>query len=221
MTAFFIQVIVAGLLLILLHVSALGLAGLASGSELLELSFGTGKAIFRRGKLKIGSVPLGGYAKFSDTRETPDADPATAFNRKPAYVQALVQLVGCASLVVLAALILAGAGVTEFVAGFRQVIVGAFAPRSTAQEYIQALHDLSVSHGFLAVLGVLAAKVAAVNLLPLPFLNGGQALLAFVPGDPTVYPDWQLRWMQIAIFPYLAMMGSWAYALVFFAIGGP
>lgn len=221
MTIFVIQVVIASALLLFLHVSALALAGMAFGIELREVSFGVGKALFTRGKVTVRLLPFSGYAKFADTTETPEADPATAFNHKPAIVRVAVLLMGCGSLILLAAMVPAVAGVSEVTAGFRQVIVGAFGPTSTAQGYIQALLDRSMSQGFMVVLGVLAAKMAAVNLLPLPFLNGGQALLALVPTDPNVVPDWQLKLMHISFLPFIALLASWLYAICFFATRGP
>lgn len=221
MTAFLIQIFVAVVLLLFLHVSALALAGVAFGVELREVSFGVGKALFTRGIVTIRLLPISGYAKFADTRETPETDPAVSFNHKPALVRAVIPLMGCVALVLVAAMIPVGAGVAEVTEGFRQVIVGAFSPTSTAQGYIQVLHDRSLSQGFVVVLGVLAAKMAAFNLLPLPPLNGGQALLAFVPGDPNVEPGWQRSIMQWVLFPLIALLGSWLYAICFFALSGP
>ncbi|HEY0683455.1 MAG TPA: site-2 protease family protein [Steroidobacter sp.] len=223
MTTFFLQLLAAWILLVVAHVSAMALAGVALGVDLREVSYGFGKELFSRGKLKIKAVPLGGYAKFGDTRETeadPPADPATAFNHKPVAIQAIIVLAGCAVLVLLAALVLAGASVSEVVEGFRQIVVGALGPKSTAQEYIHALYALSTTHGFPALLAVLATKVAAFNLLPLPVLNGGQALLAFVPTDRNVYPDWQIPLMNIGIVLMLALAGSWGFAILLFLAGG-
>jgi hypothetical protein len=219
MTIFLIQVIIASALLLFLHVSALALAGIAFGIELREVSFGVGKALFTRGKVTVRLLPFSGYAKFADTTETPEADPATAFNHNPAMVRVAVLVMGCGSLILLAAMIPGVAGVSEVIAGFRQVVVGAFGPTSTAQGYLQALLDRSTSQGFMVVLGVLAAKFAAFNLLPLPLLNGGQALLALVPTDPNVVPDWHLKLMQFSIMAILALLASWLYAICFFAIG--
>ncbi|HEY5756679.1 MAG TPA: site-2 protease family protein [Steroidobacter sp.] len=221
MTTFMIQIFVAVVLLLFLHVSALALAGVAFGIELREVSFGVGKALFSRGKVTVRLLPISGYAKYASTFETPEADPATTFNHKPALVRAVVPLTGCVALMLVAAMIPVGAGISEVTEGFRQVIVGAFGPTSTAQGYIQALHDRSLSHGFMVVLGVLAAKMAALNLLPLPFLNGGQALLAFVPTDPNVEPGWQQKLVQFTFLPFIALMGAWLYAICIFAIGSP
>lgn len=220
MTIFLIQVVIACALLTFLHVSALALAGMAFGIELREVSFGIGTKIFTRGKVIVRLLPFGGgYAKFADSTETPEADPATTFNHKPAIVRVAILLVGCGSLILLAAMIPGVAGVPEVTAGFRQVIAGAFSPTSAAQTYIQALLDRSTSEGFMVVLGVLAAKMAAFNLLPIPILNGGQALLALVPTDPNVVPGWHHTAMQFSILVLLALMASWLYAIGFFAIG--
>lgn len=224
MAIFFVQLLAGVMLLILLHVAAMALTGVAFGIELREVSLGFGKELLRWGKVTIRAVPLGGYAKFADTREEwvqPPADTANAYNHQPALVQAIVPLSGCVALVLLATLVLAGASVAEVIAGFRQVIVGAFGPTTTAQDYIQALYAVSTTDGFPAMLAVVATKVAAFNLLPLPMLNGGQALLALVPSNRNDTPDWQLRLMQIAIFPWLAMVGSWGFALYLFARGQP
>lgn len=219
MMMFVIQLIVIWLLLIVLFTSADALGGLAFGIELEEVSFGTGNAIFRRGKLKIGAIPIGGYVRLKDTREKLDDEPDDfrhAFNHKPRVVQALTYLSGCALMALLAALVLAGEGISQVTEGFRHMIVGALAPKSTAQEYIQATHALWIQHGFLTLLGVMAAKVAAFNLLPLPHLNGGQAILALAGVHRVRHPQWLLWGMQISVALTLALICSWAYALVLF-----
>lgn len=220
MTMFVVQLIVAWVLLIVLFTSAHALGGLAFGIELEEVSYGFGKALFRRGKVKIGTVPFGGYVKLKDTREDVDDEPDNlrAFNHRSRFVQAFIYLLGCAAMALVAMLLLAGPALAEVVAGFRQIIAGAFAPGSTAQNYIQATHTLWTQHGFVALLGLLAAKIAAFNLLPLATLSGGQAILALAGADRGRQPQWLLGVMNISIALLLALMCSWAYALVLFLL---
>jgi membrane-associated protease RseP (regulator of RpoE activity) len=204
-----------------LHISALALMGVMFGVSLREISFGFGKAILIRGKLTLRAVPIGGFVKFKDTRSesiSHEEDPEVedAFNHKPRVVQATIPLAGAGALVLVAALAQPASGVSEVIAGFRQILTGALGPLSTAQTYIHATYALTEDYGFWALFGVLAAKVAAFNLLPFPWTNGGQAILALLRSDRRATPSWQERLTQIAIWPFLTLISLWALSFCVF-----
>jgi membrane-associated protease RseP (regulator of RpoE activity) len=221
MTMFISQILFSWVLLVALHVSALALAGAMFGVSLREVSFGFGKAIFTQGRLTIRVLPVGGFVKFKDTRtelisREESSEVVDAFNHKPGIVQATIPLAGAGVLVLAAALIQPASAVFEVLTGFRQIVAGALGPLSVAQTYIHAAYDLTRSDGFWALFAVLAAKVAAFNLLPFPWTNGGQAVLALLRSDRTATPAWQVRVTQIAIWPFLALVALWALSFCVF-----
>lgn len=62
------------------------------------------------------------------------------------------------------------------------------------------------------MLGATAAKLAAFNLLPLPGLNGGQALINLVKmGRPEV--AWEAGLVQWLVWPGLLIGASWYLAV--------
>lgn len=217
MAVFLIEVLGSWLLLVALHLGAMAAVGSAFGVTLREISFGFGdKVLFRRGLLKVRAVPFGGFVKFRDTREEgveeAPAAIADAYNHQPKLVQALIPLAGSLALVLLAVSVQPDAGLDAVVAGFGQIFAGALAPLSTAQEYLQRTYTVAVEQGFIALLGLLAAKIAAFNLLPFPSMNGGQAILALLRADRTTTPRWQERLLPISMLPLLALFAMWLYA---------
>lgn len=223
MTIFLVQFVCAFLLLTVIHITAMAHAGQLLGVGLREYSIGTGKALASWGRLRIRAIPFGGYVRFVDTRteltsDAPMADTNCAYNYKPKAIQALIPLIGPAALVLVAVLLQPATAVHEVLTGFRQIVAGAFAPMSTAQHYIQATYALALEAGFLPVFGLLAAKTAAFNLLPFPWTNGGQALLALLRVDRTTTPAWQTRLNSPAMLVFTALLVSWAVALCVFVV---
>lgn len=115
--------------------------------------------------LRVGLVPLGGWVALR--RELRDLPTARAV---------FLAVAGPLALLGLGALTL---GVSQAAAevgrGFGQVFLGALSPQAFGASALLALHDLATRDGF-APLGVIAAKLAAFNLLPLPGLNGAVLL---------------------------------------------
>jgi hypothetical protein len=66
---------------------------------------------------------------------------------------------------------------------------------------------------------VLAAKLAAVNLLPLPLLNGGQALLTLVTRDLRETPAWQRKLTAVFVWVWLVLIASWLSAILAYVEG--
>ncbi len=67
---------------------------------------------------------------------------------------------------------------------------------------------------FKALLGHVAAKFAAFNLLPLPATNGGQAL-TFIGRRFGLDRIWPARLTHILVLAYLALGLSWVGAMVY------
>jgi membrane-associated protease RseP (regulator of RpoE activity) len=154
--------------------------GLGADIEEVSLFFGPKVLEFRHGGIpyRLGLVPLGNYVRFADDPETPGAF-------RSLHPMTRLAIIGSAdaALMLLACLLLGPSHALNSLGhGFEQVIRGALAPASTAQMLIRGLLDLLDRESLGLGLGVVAAKVAAVNLLPLPALSGGQLILNLVGG---------------------------------------
>lgn len=219
MTVFMVEVLCSLMLLTVLSIVTMAALGGAAGAAVREISLGTGKLIFSRGIVSIRALPLGGFVKFKDTRTEPDGTTEDAYNHKPRLVQAMIPLAGAGVLVLVAMLLRPASAASEIIAGFRQIAAGALSPLSTAQTYIQGAYSLATEQGFIALLGLLAAKTAAFNLLPFPFLNGGQALFTLLRPDRTVTPQWEERVTQFTMLLFLALVAAWLFSLGAFFTG--
>lgn len=225
--SFLVQLILAACLINAIHLLGFVVAARVFGVRVVTVAYGVGPVLWRKGPLEIRAIPLGGHVKFRDTqteggedeeeRERPVHDGTTedAFNCKPRWVQAVMTLGGSVMVIALASATIGGRlALHETLAGFRQLFLGAMGPLSTAQEYIGALHAATRTEGFLVLLGVIAAKFAAFNLLPIPPLNGGQFILAFL--RPTRYetPHWHNSLVQWTFSLMTIWLVAWLVAIV-------
>lgn len=77
-------------------------------------------------------------------------------------------------------------------------------------------HARSAPHGILA--STICAKLAALNLLPLPGMNGGAALriIGMRIGAAKWWPDAATRALTLV---YVALLLGWCLALIVFLLG--
>jgi membrane-associated protease RseP (regulator of RpoE activity) len=154
---------------------------------------------------RLNAIPLGSHVRFV----------------RPAYdttsVLKLVPLVlaGCAATFAMALLCLpSGDAVQMLTNGFKQFVVGAVRPRSQGAELVRTAVEFAHEHGFIAVLGATAAKSTAFNLLPIPNLAGGMAIMTILR------PLWRnegvsVALMTIGVLLTLALVVCWGVAIVY------
>lgn len=70
--------------------------------------------------------------------------------------------------------------------------------------------------GFVAALGVLLAKLAAANLLPIPIVGGGAALIELLLPDsrPDIRDKIRVGLQHAGLVAVLALTLPWLYAIV-------
>ena len=156
--------------------------------EEVSLFFGPNIIKFRyRGvNYRIGMIPMGGSVRFKGEQDKPKrteeirfaADMDTpGFTDLHPLKRVAIAAAGCVALVVLGAICMGtGASIRSLGRGFFQAIP--FAPWTPAwvpggRELADRFVALLLKRPFRVALGVLAVKVTAFNLLPLPTLNGG------------------------------------------------
>lgn len=198
----------------------MALAAHSIGIPVRKVSFGTGAAIWERGKVRIGWFLLGGYVRMKDSRAEllSDSELADAFDHAPVWKQIAVPVAGAGSVLLMAMLALGHEGAEAFFGAFRQLFIGAVSPFSDAQAYLRAGKDFASSHSSIAYAGLLCAKGAAFNLLPMLGLNGLHILLPLIRGKhPRKWEDTVVRW---TLLPMLFLMGSWLLAIGVFTFVG-
>ncbi|MBI3729858.1 MAG: site-2 protease family protein [Burkholderiales bacterium] len=201
-----------------LHLFSIAAAGQATGVRVLELSIGMGPMVFRYKAFILKLIPLNGYVKFIDTRErvVSDADLPFAFDRLSTWRQIMVTLSGCAALLVLATVLLGTGAWQDFIALPAQYVMGAVSPFGTAQTLLLEAGRVIHTTALLSLLGIVAVKLAAFNLLPQAGSNGYYVLTVLVnrsgPGANHPYPG---AFHKLVVFMTIAAMISWCLAIAY------
>jgi hypothetical protein len=148
-----------------------------------------------------------------DKRGEPNADPKLLGLRR-----CEVELSGCVVLLVLSVVILGRHASFDVLALWRQTFEGALSPFDHAQVLLTDLGRHLAGLDDLSIFAVASFGLAALNLLPLPILNGGNAVMYFV--SATIYPltdRAQELLFRVSLLVYLFGCGSWLLALLFLA----
>jgi hypothetical protein len=180
-----IATLAIGILLALaLHLAAMALAGVLLGATLQQVRLGFGPTLLgfrlRGAPVRLHLFPLGGYVQFWRSDSNPPAPSGVVpFDHLPGHRRAAAQLTG--PLVLLAVGVALG-GPSPWKPAV-DLFRGALSPLSTGPDLLAAAVAAAPTLPLPALLGQIFAYLAAWNLLPVPTLNGGAALL-----DLTVPP---------------------------------
>lgn len=168
----------AFLLALLVHAAAMVGSGTLSGIVVRRVRFGVGPTVVRVGRLELAPLPLGCAVQFKDGRAElmDDGDEQGDFERSPAMVRLLISLSGCLALLGMALLTLGPSGFAVFLSGFKDFVVLALTPFSDGQAVLTEGFGLARHSDFSQIVGLIAAKLAALNLLPFMGSNGSAAL---------------------------------------------
>jgi membrane-associated protease RseP (regulator of RpoE activity) len=212
------------------HIAAIALTGYWLGARVVRVSFGVGPHLrhtWRNIEWELGPVPLGGSVSFFGTGQ--DAfEEHGAFVRLSRLRRTVISASGCAGLLLLALVTvgpehLRGSLTNAFrELGISFLALGRSRPladpvAATTASVLPRLwsHWASlVREAPASALGVLAAKTAAFNLLPLPPLNGLAMLLEPLQsrtGPRIRVPD-ALQFFSLALLLALCASISWSAA---------
>jgi membrane-associated protease RseP (regulator of RpoE activity) len=211
MLTFLVVLIVA----VSIQLGTIAAVGAATGVTLRVLSIGYGRALFQSGVFRLGLIPTGGYVSFRDSREetVPVEDLKTALDGRSTLEQLFIILSGCVVLLGTAYIAAGERAIQAFLTLPAQALAGALSPLGEAQTLLTDCSAFIATASTAALFGVVGAKVAALNLLPFPSMNGGAALA--VVGRKLSAARW---WPPIAtralLFVYLAFLASWCIAFV-------
>jgi membrane-associated protease RseP (regulator of RpoE activity) len=215
-----LNLLLAIALVALLHVGTMAVVGNALGAQLQSVSFGFGPTVWRSARFHVRALPVGGSVRFLHTLEdsVPEDEEHRALDRRPTLAQLATVLSGCAVLLALALAVLGAGAVKAFVELPAQFFGGAISPLGDAQALMRQAALALQAAPFAVVLGVVAAKAAALNLLPLPALNGGAAL-AVLGRRLGVARLWPERVTVALFFVWLAPVAAWFVALCAYVFG--
>lgn len=104
------------------------------------------------------------------------------FNSRSLYVRWLIILVGPLSFLLSSALFLTfPISIIEFVKGYSQLFNLIFHPSSYGQNLIHSMVLFFNTNSYFDSFGVLSAKMATFNMLPVPFVAGGRIIMEALP----------------------------------------
>lgn len=199
------------------HISGFVLMARLFGITARVFSIFMGPVLFsfklRKTQYQLSLLPLGGYAKFPNTEEpfnTPSGeerlDEAHPFKRCAVY------LGGCTFLAVFSIAIL---GPQEwwhsFQSTFQQYLRGALSPLKYGAPGLRAFFDSQPT--FPTLVAVMAAKLCAMHLLPLPNFNGGDAILTLIRWRRMGISEWDNRLTIIGLLIMLPLIIGWWIAV--------
>lgn len=222
-------VLIALVVCVFLHLTAILITGLALGVEFKKFSFGIGPKLWRHRRFELKLLPFAGHVEFRNVRnEEIDemdmdfshgaAEALRYFDLQPRYRQVIISLSGCAALVIMAYAVLGSQAGNELVRGFEQIIGGAMSPLDAAQHILKAarrqLFQLSPMH----ILALVAVKLAALNLLPIAPFNGASAISVVLSRNATSSYAWE-QWTRSGLWISIAIALSWSVALAVYLSG--
>ena len=172
---------------------------------------GRSVAGFRMGGIsfELGWVPVGTSVTFD----------VPTFWLRPMWMRVGVTLAGPLALLLCAVTLLGPrAAWHQFLAGFVQLPLGALHPLSAAPELIARSHAVFLT-SVPAAAGILAAKLAALELLPLGGVATAQMLLEFVGHGDRDGDQIRGAWfLTLNVLFLILLMGCWATATVAFVL---
>ena len=209
MLTFFIILFVA----ISIQLGTIAAVGSAIGVTLRVFSLGFGGALFQSGVFRLGIIPTGGYVSFRDSREEPVPleEMKSALDGRSTLEQIFIVLSGCVVLLGVGYVAAGERAVQAFLSLPAQALAGAISPLGEAQALLTDCSAFVATASTTALFGVVAAKVAALNLLPLPTTNGGAAL-AMVGRKLSAERWWPPFATRLLLLVYFAFLASWCVA---------
>jgi membrane-associated protease RseP (regulator of RpoE activity) len=180
-----------------LHVLVMAAVARLVGAKVEEVSLFYGKKIlktkFGDTTFSLGTIPLGGYVKCDED-----------FQNLHPLKRTLAPLCGCLALLILAMAVFgATEGFQKMARGFYQIASGVFAPRTQGALLVLTLFRFAEASTFLACVALVASKLAAFNLLPIPTLSGGDILLTLTGW---IKPLSEKLRERIQIFGFIALL---------------
>jgi membrane-associated protease RseP (regulator of RpoE activity) len=198
---------------IVVHILGMAAAGRLIGAKIETISLFFGPRLWHSKmgdtEFVLSLIPLGGFVKFDD-----------GFQKFHPLKRVFVAASGCALLLVLAVVAFGFSGAFQkFFNGFMQILSGVLSPRSYGSQLFSTAYEFLKAAPFLACLGLIASKMAAANMLPLPTMNGGEIILTLLSWVKPMPERVRERIQQFGFLILLIILICWIVAFVYFLIG--
>jgi len=188
------------------HLLGQVIAALLARAKIEEVCLFYGRTLFRvktpAFSVAIGMIPTGGSVKFD-----------SSFQGRSLFTNWFISLSGPLFMLVSSAVALkSDVTLSAFLSGFEQIIRGSIAPLAYGEPLIHTFFERYVDTSIIKAYGLLAAKLAAYNLLLFPILNGGQPIAALMPR----FHDKRLgiTVMLVSTLIVAAILAIWGIALI-------
>jgi len=214
----FLKIFVACVPTIYLPTLIVALLGHLCGVVVEKVNFGIGPAMATGRLWVLRLLPLTASVHFKDTSELDhptEADFQGALDRQRLWLKLALAMCGPGALLLLSAMLLGPSAFELFISGFSQCFRGALNPLSDAQGYLSSFHYALISKPFAYIVGLMAAKFAAFNLLPIGATNGS-AVIAYIARACFPSARWPARMHQWLVLPLLFFASSWLCAAIFY-----
>jgi membrane-associated protease RseP (regulator of RpoE activity) len=209
-----VQLVFAIALVSLFHVCAMAACARVFGIGVRRVAWGIGPALFKLGRLRISLLPLGGHVSLTTLAEArADTPDDSILELQTRWKRVLLPLSGPLALLVLGTGVLGAAALHHFSAAFAQILGGAAGPFSDAQTLLQEAGAWLARHGLVAIIGIVACKMAALNLIPYLGSNGLHALFGLFPPH-AAETTWGPRLSRVLVILMFLVFGGWLLALV-------
>jgi membrane-associated protease RseP (regulator of RpoE activity) len=201
--------------LVVMHCLVVSLVGRSMGIAITHVEIGVGPRLVNSSSFQLRAFPFSSQVRFRHSADEwiPDDLAHTALDAKPFSQQLLLTLTGPLVLIAVSVATLGREGVAAFVSGFPQIVHGAISPLHEAKRLISNGMSFVQASSQIESLGLVAAKLAALNLLPLPAFNGGAAVALILRrlGLARDLGQNELKWLY---FGHVAFFASWTFALI-------
>ena len=200
-------------ILIAAHIMTFYVLARAAGVVTEQVSLNFGGALFRR---RIGQtwfainwLPLGGSAKFKGLDPILESSPAPgSWPRLNRVVRAMILLSGPAAVLLVGLCTLGPANFASAVYAIPDRLRAFFV---TAGPTARSAFEFIDRASFSTLLGQVSVYFGLLNLLPLPMLNGGQAIMELLDFDPA--SRWAPRLQIASLFILLGLLLFAMYAI--------
>lgn len=188
------------------------------------LFFGPHLAAVRVGDtdFSFSLIPFGSSVSFKEDDATDAPSEKRGLLRLPKSWRLSIHASGALALLLLSVLCIgSGEAWHHLTTGFYQVVAGALSPLSVGQELLQKIID-NLRSDFIVCLGLIAAKMVAFNLIPLPPLSGGLLIMELLRGlieQSGRGERIQVGAAYVGVIVSLALLFGWFVAIVRFAFG--
>jgi len=199
----------------LLHLLAMAVTAKLFRVKIVELSYGIGPKIFCLSKVSVRLIPFAGSLQMIDSRanEIEESELKYAYDHKSKLTRFLIALSGCAFLLAVGYFSFGKDTTQIFIGSFNKILTGVFSPFGSAQTFIESARGFVLSNSVSTILSATAIYFSAINLLPIPVLNGGQALLEIVD----ISEKLKGALTVVGVLTFFLMLLSWVSALTIYA----